>query len=122
MCRQENVKHFIEKCNHPIVSFKYLRFVIVDILTNTKSLLKDDIEDLIEEKVKSWYCTLVTQHNVLNRSHDCNRNKRTEKKKKKKKIFLKNSFCCSKRSSTPPSRCIIEVSTNDVALSKVFVG
>ena len=85
MCCQENVKHFIEKCNHPIVPFKYLRFVIVDILTNTKSLLKDDIEDLIVEKVKCWYGTLVTQHNVLNRSHDCNRSKRTEKPKQKTK-------------------------------------
>ena len=57
----------------------------MDILTNTKSLLKDDIEDLIVEKVKCWYGTLVTQHNVLNRSHDCNRSKRTEKPKQKTK-------------------------------------
>ena len=32
------VKHFIEKCNDPIVPFKYLRFLILDVLTNTESL------------------------------------------------------------------------------------
>ena len=42
----KKVKHFIEKCNDPIVAFKYLRFVILDILTNTESLSKDDIEDV----------------------------------------------------------------------------
>ena len=63
----------------------------MDILTNTKSLLKDDIEDLIVEKVKCWYGTLVTQHKVLKRSHDCNRNKRTEKPKKKEDI-VKEQF------------------------------
>ena len=30
------VKPFIEKCNKPIVPFKYLQFVILDILTNTE--------------------------------------------------------------------------------------
>ena len=32
------VKHFIEKCNDPIFPFKYLRFIILDVLTNTESL------------------------------------------------------------------------------------
>ena len=32
------VKHFIEKCNDPIVPFKYLRFIILDVLTNIESL------------------------------------------------------------------------------------
>ena len=48
------VKHFIEKCNDPIVPFKYLRFVILDVLTNTESLSKDDIEDLLLKKEKFW--------------------------------------------------------------------
>ena len=34
----KTVKHFIEKCNDPIVPFKYLRFIILDVLTNTESL------------------------------------------------------------------------------------
>ena len=44
------LKHFIKKCNNPIVPFKYLRFVILDVLTNTESLSKDDIEDLLLKK------------------------------------------------------------------------
>ena len=35
------VKHFIEKCNDPIVPFKYFRFVIPDVLANTESLSKE---------------------------------------------------------------------------------
>ena len=72
------VKHFIEKCIDPIVLFKYLRFVILDILTNTGSLSKDDIEDLLLKKEKVWCETLVTQHKGLNGSHDWNRLKRTQ--------------------------------------------
>ena len=34
------VTHFIEKSNNPIVPFKYLRFIILDVLTNTESLSK----------------------------------------------------------------------------------
>ena len=64
------VKHFIEKCNDPIFSFKYLRFVILDILTNTESLAKDDIEDRLLKKEKFWCGTLVTQHKGLNGLHD----------------------------------------------------
>ena len=30
------VKHFIEKCNDPIVPFKYFWFAILDVLTNTE--------------------------------------------------------------------------------------
>ena len=37
------LKHFIKKCKNLIVLFKYLRFVILDVLTNTESLSKDDI-------------------------------------------------------------------------------
>ena len=37
--------------------------------------------------------------------------------KNQKNKQLKNSLRSSKCSSTPPSRCIIEVSTNDVALT-----
>ena len=75
------VKHFIEKCNDPIVPFKYLRFVILDVLTNTESLSKDDIEDLLLKKEKFWCGTLVTRHKGLNGSHDWSRVKRTEKLK-----------------------------------------
>ena len=56
------VKHFIEKCNDRIVPFKYLRFAIVDVLTNTESLSKDNIEDLLLKREKFWCGTLATQH------------------------------------------------------------
>ena len=75
------VKHFIEKCNDPIVPFKYLRFVILDVLTNTEPLSKNDIEDLLLKKEKFWCGTLVTQHKGLNGSNDWNHVKRTEKPK-----------------------------------------
>ena len=77
------VKHFIEKCNDPIVPFKYLRFVILDLLTNTESLSKDDIEDILLKKETFWCGTLVTQHKGLNGRYDWNRVKRTEKSKER---------------------------------------
>ena len=48
------VKHFIKNCHNPIVPFKYLQFVILEFLTNTESLSKDDIEDLLLKKEKFW--------------------------------------------------------------------
>ena len=66
----EIVKHFIEKLNDTIAPFKYLQFVILDVLTKTESLLKDHIEDLLLKKERFWYSTLVTQHKGLNGSHD----------------------------------------------------
>ena len=50
------------------------------VLTNTESLLKDDIEDL-QKKEQFWCGTLVTQHKGLNGLDDWNRVKRTEKPK-----------------------------------------
>ena len=44
------VKHFIEKCNSPIIPFKYFQFVTLDVLTNSESLSKDDTEDLLLKK------------------------------------------------------------------------
>ena len=47
---EQTCKHFIEKCSNPIVPVKYLGSVILDVLTNTESLSKDDLEDLYLEK------------------------------------------------------------------------
>ena len=122
----KRVKNYIEKCNDSVALFNYLRFVILDVLTNAESLSKDDVEDLLLKKEKFWCGTLVTKHKGLNGSHDWNRVKRTGKSEE---IFLKNSFRSSKCTNTPPSKCIIEVSANDVALtpfvlnlSKLLVG
>ena len=56
-------------------------FVILHVLTNTESLSKDDTEDLLLKKEKSWCGTLVTEHKGLNGSHKWNRAKRTEQSK-----------------------------------------
>ena len=77
----KTVKHFIEKFNNTRVSFKYLRFVFLHVLTNTESLSKNDIEDLLLKNEKFWCRTLVTQYKGLNGSHDWNHVKRTEKLK-----------------------------------------
>ena len=44
------MEHCIERYSDPIVPLKYLQFVIRDVLTNTESLSKDVIEDLLREK------------------------------------------------------------------------
>ena len=75
------VKHFIEKCNDPIAPCKCLRFFIQDVLRNTESLSKDDIEQLLLEKEKCCG-TPVTQHKGSNGSHDWNRVKQIEKQNK----------------------------------------
>ena len=74
LCLGNVIKKYID----PIVPFKYLRFVILDVLTNTKSLSKDDIEDLLLEKETFLCGTLVTQHKGINESHDWDRVKQTK--------------------------------------------
>ena len=54
------VKHFTEKCNHPIVSINYLRFLILD---EFEFLSKHDTEDILLEK-KNWFGSLVTHTQV----------------------------------------------------------
>ena len=75
------LKNFIEKSIKQIVPFKYLRLVILDVLTNTESLSKDKIGDLFLKKENNFCGTVVFQHKGLNWSHDWNGVKRTEKSK-----------------------------------------
>ena len=71
------VRHFVEECVDK--NFSNLKFMIVDVVNNTDTLSKDEIENLLHEKEKFWIGTLVTQHQGLNGTHDWSRKKRTER-------------------------------------------
>ena len=58
--------HFIDECCDEEIAFKYLAFVIIDVVNNTSGLTRNQIEDLLLEKEKFWIGTLVTQHQGLN--------------------------------------------------------
>ena len=73
--------HFIDECCNEEIPFKYLAYFIIDVVNNTSGLTRNQIEDLSLEKEKFWIGTLVTQHQGLNRTHDWNRSKRTEREK-----------------------------------------
>ena len=70
------VKHFIDECCELNDPFKYLGFLIIDVLNNVENLSRDDIEALLLQKENFWIGTLVTQHKGLNGSHDWNRRSR----------------------------------------------
>ena len=73
--------HFIDECCDEEIPFKYLAFVIIDVVNNTSGLTRNQIEDLLLKKEKFWIGTLVTQHQGLNSTHDWNQAKQTERKK-----------------------------------------
>ena len=75
------VTHFIDECFDEEINFKYLAFVVIDVVSNTSGLTRNQIETLLLEKVKFWIGTLVTQHQGLNSTYDWNRSKRTEREK-----------------------------------------
>ena len=56
------VKHFIDDCNDPHLSFKYLGFLIIDVLNNADDSSENDFERLLLQKVNFWIGALVTQH------------------------------------------------------------
>ena len=69
------VNHIIDYCNDPHHPFKYLGFLIIDVLNNV-DLSENDIESFLRHIENFWIRTLVTQHKGLNRSHDWNRHQR----------------------------------------------
>ena len=75
------VKHFLDECFDTAVPYKYLSFVILDVVNNCDNLSLQEIDHILLEKEKFWIGTLVTQHKGLNASHDWSRNKRAEKPK-----------------------------------------
>ena len=72
--------HFIDECCDEEIPFKYLAFVIIDLVNNTSGLTPNQIKDLLLEKEKFWIGILVAQHQGLNSTHhDWNRSKRTKR-------------------------------------------
>ena len=74
-------KHFIECCRDNNNPTGFLKFILIDSVTNIENLSKDSIEDLLLQKTKFWIGSLVTMHRGLNSSHDWKRKKRTEREK-----------------------------------------
>ena len=72
------VTHFIDECCDKEIPFKYLVFIIIDVVNNTSGLTRNQIEDLLLE---IWIGTLIAQHQGLNSTHDWNCSKRTEREK-----------------------------------------
>ena len=75
--------HFIDVCSDTDDLSRNIRFIIIDQLNNKNSLSSDDIDDLLLQKERSWISTLVTIHKGLNRTHDWNRKRRTERPKQR---------------------------------------
>ena len=70
------MKHFIVSCTDNVNPFKYLRFILVDYVINTKNSSKKEIDDLLLEKENFWIRTI---HKALNDYHDWRRVRRNQK-------------------------------------------
>ena len=70
------VKHFIDDCNDSQLPFKYLGFLIIDVLNNVEIYLKMILRACYFKQKIFGLGLLVTQHRGLNGSHDWNRHQR----------------------------------------------
>lgn len=75
------VKHFINCCSDVNTPCKFLKFMLIDSVTNTENFDKVTIENLLLKKEQFWIGTLVTMHKGLNSSHDWKRKKRIDREK-----------------------------------------
>ena len=50
VCCRKIATHFINECCYEEIPFKYLAFVIIDVVNNTSGLTRNQIEDLLLEK------------------------------------------------------------------------
>ena len=74
------MRHFIENCNDN--GFKYLRFTIVDCLSNVDGLTDDEIDDPLLKKEKYLLDKKISHAtSCLHSKHDLNRTKRCESEK-----------------------------------------
>ena len=64
------VKYFKNKCNDSHVPFKYLGFLIINVLHNVEHLSENDTESSLLQNENFRIKTLVTQHKRRNGSHD----------------------------------------------------
>ena len=67
----------MNECCDKEIPFKYLAFIIIDVVNKTSGLTRNKIEDLLPKSKKFLMGTLVTQHQGLNSTHDLNRSKRS---------------------------------------------
>ena len=74
-----SVKHLIDSCNDTVNPSKYLRFILIDCLTNTENSNQEEIDDLLLEKDNFWIKTLCEIHKVLKDYHDWRRVRRNQK-------------------------------------------
>ena len=72
------MKHFIDSCNDTVNPSKYLRFILIDCLTNTENSNQEEINDLLLEKDNFWIKTLCKIHKVLKNYHDWRRVRRNQ--------------------------------------------
>ena len=73
------VRPFIYSCTDTVNPSKYLRFILIDCVTNTENSNKDEIDDLLLKKENFWIETLFTIHKGLNDYHDWRRVKSNQK-------------------------------------------
>ena len=52
----------MNECCGKEIPFKYLEFIIIDVVNNTSGLTRNKIEDLLLKNEKFLMGTLVTQH------------------------------------------------------------
>ena len=74
---QKIATHFIDECCDDKIPFKYLAFVIIDVVNNTSDLTLNRIENLFLKKEKNSSGHLVTPHQGLNSTHYWNHFKQT---------------------------------------------
>ena len=73
------MRYFIDSCTDTVNPSKYLRFILIDYVTNTENSSKEEIDDLILEKENLWVGTLCTTHKGLNDYHDWKQVRRNQK-------------------------------------------
>ena len=73
------VKHFSDSCSDTVNPSKYLRYILIDFVTNIEHSRKEEIDDLLLEKENFWIRTFCTIHKGLNDYHDWRRVKRNQK-------------------------------------------
>ena len=64
------MKHFIDLCTDTVSPSKYLRFILIDCVTNTENSSNEEIDDLLLERENFWIGTLLTIRKGLNDYHD----------------------------------------------------
>ena len=73
------LKHFIDCCSDTENPSQYLRFILIDCLTNIENKSKDQIDDFFSEKENFWIGTLSTTHKELNDYNGWKRIRRNQK-------------------------------------------